>query len=120
MAVNPQSHYVLQRGPGQILSLPTTHEKATATIPYLLDAFANLNPMYASTPTFAPWTWSTLDPDMARAIEDGLKEHGVKPELCKVTVCTAEEQEIGLAITPGSSRGTRPMGIWVGLGSPTG
>lgn len=31
---------------------------------------------------------------MAKEIEDGLKKHGVKPELCKVGVCTAEERTI--------------------------
>ncbi|KAK4214357.1 hypothetical protein QBC37DRAFT_387240 [Rhypophila decipiens] len=92
MAVNPQSLYGLQSGLGQILSLPTTREKAAATIPCLLDAFVNMNPMYPSAPTFAPWTWSTLDPDMAGAIEDGLKDCGVKPDLCKVSVCSDEER----------------------------
>jgi hypothetical protein len=31
---------------------------------------------------------------MAQAIQDGLRDHGVKPALCKVGVCTAEEQDI--------------------------
>jgi hypothetical protein len=73
MAVNPRSDYLKQAGPGQILSLPTTQEKAEATIPYLLDAFTKVEPGDPSPPTFAPWTWSTLDPNMAQAIEDGLK-----------------------------------------------
>ncbi|KAK3378682.1 hypothetical protein B0T24DRAFT_137668 [Lasiosphaeria ovina] len=94
LAVNPQSEYLNQAGPAQILSLPTTREKAEATIPYLLDAFVNPTPIGPSVPTFAPWTWSTLDPDMAQAIEDSLKKHDVKPALCKVGVCTAEERDI--------------------------
>lgn len=94
LAVNPQSQYLIQAGPGQILSSSGTREQAEATIPYLLDAFATPNAMEPSVPTFAPWTWSTLDPNMAKALEDGLKKHGVKPELCKVGVCTAEERDI--------------------------
>jgi hypothetical protein len=54
LAVNPQSTYVNQAGPAQILSLPTTHEKAGATIPCLLDAFVKA--VDPSIPTFAPWT----------------------------------------------------------------
>jgi hypothetical protein len=92
LAVNPPSRYLIRGGPAQILSLPTTHEKAKAAIPYLLDAF--VEPTGPSVPTFAPWTWSTLDPDMAQAIEDGLKQHGVKSALCKVGICTAEERDI--------------------------
>ncbi|KAK0659434.1 hypothetical protein QBC41DRAFT_287127 [Cercophora samala] len=94
LAVNPQSQYINQAGPGQILSLPTTSEKAEAIIPYLLDAFASPAPGDPSAPTFAPWTWSTLDPDMAEAIGNSLKKHGVTPALCKVGVCTAEEREV--------------------------
>ncbi|KAK1828869.1 hypothetical protein QBC39DRAFT_264334 [Podospora conica] len=94
VAVHPQSEYLVQGGPAQILSLPTTRERAEATITHLLNAFANPSPMDPSTPTFAPWTWSTLDPDMAQAIEDGLQKHGVKSALCKVGVCTPEEREI--------------------------
>lgn len=92
LALNPHSDYICQAGPAQILSLPTTREKAEATIPYLLAAF-NPAPLDSSAPTCAPWTWSTLEPDMARAIEDGLRKHGVKPALCKVGVCTAEERD---------------------------
>jgi hypothetical protein len=31
---------------------------------------------------------------MAQAIEDGLRNHGGRPEFCKVGVCTVEEREI--------------------------
>lgn len=93
LAVNPGSGYLNHAGPAQILPLPTTREKAEATIPYLLDAFVNPTPSDSSAPTFAPWTWSTLDPDMAQAIEECLKKHDVKPALCEVGVCTAEERD---------------------------
>jgi len=92
LAVNPQSQYLIQGGPAQILSFLTTREKAEVTIPcLLLDAFANLadRSVHPSVPAFAPWTWTTLDPDIAQAIEEGLKKHSVNPALCKVGVCTA-------------------------------
>jgi len=115
LAVNPQSDYLNQAGPAQILSLPTTREKAEATIPYLLDAFANHTPIGPSVPSFAPWTWSILDPDMAQAIEDGLKKHDVKPALCKVGVCTTKGRDISeaararfLSRLPGFLKGIKP------------
>ncbi|KAK4097072.1 hypothetical protein N658DRAFT_562031 [Parathielavia hyrcaniae] len=97
LAVNPQSGFVIQAGPAQIFSLPTTIERAKATIPSLLDAFVNLSESTLAElpiPSFAPRTWSTLDPDMAQAIEHALKSHDVKPALCKVGVCTDEERNI--------------------------
>lgn len=77
----------------EVLSLPTTQERAEATIPYLMDVFADSSSnLDRSVQLFAPWTWSTLDPDMAHALEDAIRKHGVKPELCKVGVCSAEER----------------------------
>lgn len=77
----------------EILSRPTTHERSEATIPYLLDVFADSASNFDRLiQLFAPWTWSTLDPDMAHALQDALQKNGVKPELCKVGVCTAEER----------------------------
>ncbi|KAK3309256.1 uncharacterized protein B0T15DRAFT_391441 [Chaetomium strumarium] len=82
LAVNPHiRNYLLRAGSGQIISLPTTREIAEATIPHLLDAF--LEPT-EGIPAFAPWTWSTLGPNMAQAIEDALRSLGVRPELCNV------------------------------------
>lgn len=70
MAVNPQSQYLNQAGPAQILPLPTAREKAGATIPLLLDPFANrgFDPL---NPTWAPWTWPTLDSDTAHRSRRG-------------------------------------------------
>ena len=92
LAVHPQSTYLNQGGPAQIFSLATAADKAEALIPCLLDAFMSQHP--GNPPPFAPWTWSTLDPDIAQAVQDGLRNHGVKYELCQVGVCSAEEREI--------------------------
>lgn len=45
-------------------------------------------------PPFAPWTWSTLDSEIAEAVQDGLRNHGIKPELCQVGICSTEERDI--------------------------
>lgn len=103
LAINPLSQDV-KKTPRQaeILSLPTIHDKAEEIIPILLDAFAcPLDGFDSPMEPFAPWTWSTLDPDMAQALEDALQKHGVKPELCQVGVCTAEERAFLEAIRDG-------------------
>ncbi|KAK3356726.1 hypothetical protein B0T25DRAFT_138465 [Lasiosphaeria hispida] len=92
LAVHPKSYYLKQGGPAQIYSLATRAEKAEALIPYLLDAFMMIHP--DTPPPVAPWTWSTLEPDLAQAVQDGLRNHGVTPELCKVGVCSSEERDI--------------------------
>lgn len=99
MVANTATGQVYQGGSADILSLPTVGERAEAAIPCLLDAFVNPTTSFHSphaTSFHLPpalWAWSTLDPDMARAIEDGLKKHGVLPALCNVGGCTAEERE---------------------------
>ncbi|KAF2398897.1 hypothetical protein EJ06DRAFT_544006 [Trichodelitschia bisporula] len=92
IAVNPKSSFLKQAGPAQILKLGTAAEKAEATISCLLDAFIKADA--TNSPTFAPWTWSTLDSVTAQAVQDALKKHGVKSEICRVGVCTAEEIDI--------------------------
>ncbi|KAK4444252.1 hypothetical protein QBC34DRAFT_487975 [Podospora aff. communis PSN243] len=78
----PSQDHLSHFGPAQILSLPTAREMAEATIPCLLDAFIKPGATEPA-PTSAPWTWSTLDADMAKAFEDALQKYNVKPELCK-------------------------------------
>lgn len=99
LAVHPRSSYLLQGGPAQILSLVTGPDKAEAIISCLLDAFirGDANPLGrqpTDPPPFAPWTWSTLDPEIAKAVQDGLVNHGIRPELCQVGICSAEERGI--------------------------
>ncbi|KAK4210165.1 hypothetical protein QBC37DRAFT_322691, partial [Rhypophila decipiens] len=88
LATNPHTGQIYQGGPAPILSLPTIEEKAEAIIPCLLDVFIR-----PSTPVDAPWSWATLDADLAQAMGVRLKEHGVAPALCEVDVCTPEQRE---------------------------
>lgn len=95
MAVHPESRYLNVSSPTQVHSLPSLSAKADAIVPYLLEAFLKRNSdMIQDNQRLAPWTWSTLDADMARAVEDALKKAGVRNELCKVGVCTPEELDI--------------------------
>lgn len=98
LAVNPQSRFLLTGGPRQILSKSTISEKAEAVIRLLLDIFIKgVDPesRYSNVPPpFAPWTWVAEDPELGAAIEEGLKQHGVKKELCRVGTCSAEEKLI--------------------------
>ncbi len=98
MAVHPQSSFLLQADRAQILSLGTAADKAEATIPCLLDAFITgaVDPQArqpTDPPPFAPWTWSALDSETAEAIQNALRNHGVRPELCQVGICSAEERD---------------------------
>ncbi|KAM7185912.1 hypothetical protein V8F20_011616 [Naviculisporaceae sp. PSN 640] len=88
MVLNQRTGQIYQGGPTEIFSLPTIEQRADAVIPCLLDVFTR-----PSTPMNAPWTWSTMDADLAQAMESRLKEHGVLPALCKVGVCTPDERE---------------------------
>ncbi|KAK1826651.1 hypothetical protein QBC39DRAFT_316463, partial [Podospora conica] len=74
------------------LRLSTSRLTAEATVPALLQTLSKKS---VNNPApLAPWTWSTTDPALATALEDELKRRGVKPELCKVGVCNAEELDL--------------------------
>ncbi|KAK4501902.1 hypothetical protein PRZ48_007711 [Zasmidium cellare] len=92
VAVHPQSYFQLQAGPAQILSLPTSAERAEALIPYLLEAFIVGDADRGA--SWAPWSWATDDQEMATALEVKLREHGIPEELCTVSICTPAEKEI--------------------------
>jgi len=92
LAVHPPSSYLLQGGPSQILSLATGPDKAEAIVPRLLDAFIKWQADPTDAPPLAPWTWSTLDPEIAETVQDSLRKHGIRPKLCQVGVCSAEER----------------------------
>lgn len=89
IVVHPRSYFILQAGPAQILSLPTLADKAEALIPLLLQTFVkSIDPAIQP---FSPWSWATEDAEMAAAVEEKLRLHGVKEELCRVGVCSAED-----------------------------
>ena len=98
--VNPQSHYIHCAGPTQILPLPSPTAKANTIVPLLLDSFIqgiNTGPdkePLPDMPAFAPWSWGTKDPELAKAIEKKLKEVGVKKELCTVQLGTKEQEDV--------------------------
>ncbi|GKT46271.1 uncharacterized protein ColSpa_06452 [Colletotrichum spaethianum] len=99
VAVHPPSRYIVQGGPGQILSLPSASAKAKALVPLLLDAFihGHKSPGGAQTDDpqpFAPWAWSVDDPELAAAIEDELRLLGVNDALHSVEGCSVEEKKI--------------------------
>lgn len=99
VAVHPRSNFVLQGGPGQILSSSNDSEKAQAILPFLLNAFikGSQSPLGAQPtdpPPFAPWTWATEDPELAKALEACLSQHGVVEELCRVEECSEDEKNI--------------------------
>lgn len=92
VAVHPRSYFQLQAGPAQILALPTSAERAEALIPHLLQAFITGGDPNAA--SWAPWSWSTDDQELASALEVKLRVHGVASELCTVPVCSAAEKEV--------------------------
>lgn len=106
VAVHPGSEFLLHGGPGQILSSSNVSEKAQALLPFLLDAFirGSQSP-FGSQPTdpppFAPWTWATEDPELAKALEECLSHHGVVNELCRVGICSDDEKSILEKAWPG-------------------
>ncbi|VBB79594.1 Putative protein of unknown function [Podospora comata] len=95
IAVNPEIDFIKQTSPCQILSMPTTQGKAEATVPHLLDAFLIPEGFNPKATALLPGSWSTLEPEMAQAIEDELKNHGVTPALCKVGMVFREPVKLG-------------------------
>lgn len=77
---------------GQILSLPSISKKAEALLPLLLDVFIKgcqtVGGVSTSPYPYAPWTWATEDPELAKALEKCLKQHGIASELCSVGICS--------------------------------
>lgn len=86
-----------------ISTLPTASAKAAAIVPPLLDIFirgpaglpsVGADQLPGSGKPIAPWTWSTDDPDVAAAIADRLRQHGVLEDLQRPSVCSEEERHI--------------------------
>ncbi|KAJ5903557.1 hypothetical protein N7504_005940 [Penicillium tannophilum] len=76
-------------------------EQANVIVPLLLESFVTRFDsdhqlqfvMEDSMTPWAPWSWSTTDEDLARAVSNRLAAVGVRPELCTVTVAPAEETQ---------------------------
>lgn len=91
--VNPGSRFIKVQGPAQILSIPSVDEQADILVPLLLKAF--VIPSHAGAPPFAPWSWGTVNKELATALEGKLKSAGVRDELCKVSIDDEEKVKIG-------------------------
>lgn len=134
VAVHPRSDFFLQGGPGQILSSSSVSDKAQALLPFLLDAFVKgsqspLGSERTDPPPFAPWTWATEDPELAKALEELLSQYGVVNELCRVGTCSGDDKHIleeawsgvyrtmtsliggGSAVTPGDTTRCHGCGL---------
>lgn len=98
LVIHP-SDLTLRMGIGQILSASNASEKARALFPLLLNAFVMGDQRPGSSqpvdqPLYAPWTWATEDPELAKALENCLSQHGFVNELCRVGIFSRVEKDI--------------------------
>jgi len=94
--VNPGSFYQHSEGPAQILSAPNVAARAEIVLPLLLRAFVNSMGLQNDprvTP-LAPWSWGTDSEELAKTLEERLKEVGVRKELCVIKVGDAKLIEL--------------------------
>ncbi|KAK2792083.1 hypothetical protein FQN51_001921 [Onygenales sp. PD_10] len=86
--LNPASLYIHVEGPKQIGNLTSPSARADIILPLLLKSF--VTGLQQGGPSelapFAPWSWSTKDEALARALEEKLRAVGVREELCSVAV----------------------------------
>lgn len=100
--VNPESHFQVCTDPTEILSLPTIAAQTDVIVPLLLETFVKgvnrgpdglPNGTSPQLPSFAPFSWGTRNPDLARAVEVKLRALGVREELCTVQPGTKEQDK---------------------------
>ncbi|KAJ0297540.1 hypothetical protein COL516b_010585 [Colletotrichum fioriniae] len=93
VAVHPASRLLLQGHPTQIIFRSSERERAKATVTALLQAFfrGSVGADYAP---FAPWGWSTDNPELADTIGLELAAAGISGGLENVRVCSAKEKMI--------------------------
>ncbi|KAF6828540.1 hypothetical protein CMUS01_08537 [Colletotrichum musicola] len=98
LAVNPQSRFLFTDGSDKILSLSSVSERAEVVIRLLLEMFIKgidtENTLVTKEEPWAAWTWDAEDRELAAAVEDGLRRHGVRNELCRVGTCSTEESQV--------------------------
>lgn len=99
VAVIHPSDLTVRMGIGQIPSASNALEKARALLPLLLNAFVVGDqrpgqPPPVDQPLYAPWTWATEDPELAKALEDCLSQHGFVNELWRVGIWSQVEKDI--------------------------
>lgn len=100
--INPESHFQVCTDRSQILSLPNLAAQADVIVPLLLETFikgVHRGPDGLPTvsdpqvPSFAPFSWGTRSPGLARAVETKLRALGVRADLCTVQPGTKEQDE---------------------------
>lgn len=100
--INPESHFQVCTDPKQILSLPTIGAQTDVIVPLLLETFLKgvnrgpdglPNEADPQVPSFAPFSWGTRSPNLARAVEVKLRALGVRADLCTVQPGTREQDE---------------------------
>lgn len=98
--INPESRFQVCTDRNEILSLPTIAAQADVIVPLLLETFVKgvnrgsdgrADPNF---PPFAPFSWGTRNPNLARAVETKLRALGVRADLCNVLPGTKEQGEV--------------------------
>lgn len=103
VVVHPYSNFSRRLRNGLVLFASNASEKARALLPLLLSAFV-LREEFPGSPqpvdplSFAPWTWATEDPELAKALESCLSQRGFVNELCRVGICSQSQKDILEAI----------------------
>ena len=95
--VNPFNAHSHLEGRSRIASLPPDNQ-AKIIVPLLLEFFVThdadgdlIHQLYHDHSPWAPWSWSTTDEPLAKAISKRLREIGVRKDLCTVSVSTPEQ-----------------------------
>ncbi|KUJ11649.1 uncharacterized protein LY89DRAFT_722756 [Mollisia scopiformis] len=97
--INTESRFQITTDRTQILSLPTDAAQTDVIVPLLLGTFVKglhrgSDILPDDVPPFAPFSWGTRSPDLARAIEVKLRALGVRLDLCTVQPGTKEQGEV--------------------------
>jgi hypothetical protein len=98
--VNPYNQHCESEGRHEIARL-SPDQQAKIIVPLLLEAFANrfdepgpIPQMGSNMNPFVPFTWSTSDEALARAVSARCQILGIRGDLCTVGVSTAKEMQI--------------------------
>jgi hypothetical protein len=83
-----------------IISSPSQAVQIDTVAFLLLDSFVGglLKGADAGLPKFAPWSWACDDKFVSKALEERLRELGVREELCAVHVASDEEVEMAESV----------------------
>ncbi|KAJ5336579.1 Zinc finger MYND-type [Penicillium brevicompactum] len=96
--VNPHGRYFHGEGRTQISNL-SIKDQAKVIVPLLLEALSPNSmacppPVAENKSSFAPYSWSTKDPLLARVVSARCRTVGIRSELCTVQVSDAQTVQI--------------------------